>query len=329
MKFSIAVLAIGAMVVLTCECALAADKQQEGAALLAHASQLTNLERESDPPFLLRIDWTASTLAGGPARGKYVLHWASAERWREEISLANFTEVVVRGKDRVWSRRNLNAVPYAVRQMELLVENLWNLAPTDDETVAKISSRSQPGLPLKCVDLQKQNHAKRAFCFAPLGEIATVDRTSSEPAYEYSDSSPFGSRSFPRKMRVTRRGIPLIDAEVEDLANVNSPNELFSPPVGATERPTCAHPIGSKIVTKVAPIYQESARQQRQEGSVTLFAVIETDGSVQNATVIQTAGKDLDGAALTAVRQWRYSATMCGSIPIPVETELTVNFTLY
>ena len=43
MKFSIAVLAIGAMVVLTCECALAADKQQEGAALLAHASQLTNL----------------------------------------------------------------------------------------------------------------------------------------------------------------------------------------------------------------------------------------------------------------------------------------------
>ena len=83
------------------------------------------------------------------------------------------------------------------------------------------------------------------------------------------------------------------------------------------------------LVTKVTPIYPESARQQRQEGIVTLFAVIETDGSVQNATVIQTAGKDLDEAALTAVRQWRYSATMCGSIPIPVETELTVNFKLY
>jgi TonB family protein len=328
MKLSKAIVAVCGMVLLTCTSALAADKREEGAVLLSHASQLTNLEREGNAPFLLRISWTALTPAGGPAQGKYVLHWASPDRWRKEISLANFTEVVVRGKDRVWSKRNLNAVPFAVAQLNLLVENLWNLAPTQEETIARVFGRSEHGLPLKCVELRTQDHGRRIVCVAPSGDIATANLSISERVYEFFEASPFGSRSFPRWMRVTQSGIPLIGAEVEDLASDNSPNELFSPPAGATERPTCSHPTFPKVVTKEAPIYPMSARDQHQQGSVTLFVVIETDGSLQNATVIQTAGKDLDEAALTAVKQWRYNPAMCANTPIPTETEITVNFAL-
>jgi protein TonB len=36
----------------------------------------------------------------------------------------------------------------------------------------------------------------------------------------------------------------------------------------------------------------------------------------------------LDGAALDAVRQWRYSPTLLNGAPVPVIMTVTVNFTL-
>jgi TonB family protein len=316
------------VLLLTLASASAADKREQGTALLSHASQLTNLEREGDTPFLLRVNWTALTLASGPAQGKYSLLWVNADQWREEISLSNFTQVRVGSKDRVWTKRNLNVRPFVIGQIAGLVESLWKLAPSEDEAIEKVSRRSEHGVESNCVELQTKSRAKRTLCFAVSGEIADVTRYSSEPAYAYFDFFAFGARSFPRRLRITEHSSPVIVAEVEDLAPASSPNAgLFSPPAGATEAPTCAHPTGGKLVTKVPPTYPMSARQQHQQGSVTTFAIIQTDGSVQ-AEVIRTAGKDLDEAALTAVRQWKYSPTICGSTPIPLETEITVNFTL-
>ena len=308
---------------------LAADKRQEGEAVISRASQLSNLESEGSAPFVLRISWTALTLASGPAQGKYVLLWASVDKWREEVTLANFAQVRVGGKDRVWTKRNIDLRPYAVGQISSLVDNLWKLAPMQDENIVKVFTRSENGFSLKCVDLQKENRGKRTLCFSSSGEIVSSDSTSSGSVYEYSDFSAFGGRSFPRKLRVTKRGIPLIGAEVDDLAGETSSSaELFLPPAGAVEKQACEHPTQPKLVSKVSPTYPMSARQQHHEGSVIIFAVIETDGSVQNTAVIQTAGTDLDEAALTAVKQWRYSPTTCGNTPISEETEITVNFTL-
>jgi TonB family protein len=127
----------------------------------------------------------------------------------------------------------------------------------------------------------------------------------------------------------TRYGIPLIAAEIEKLASESSPSaELYLHPASAIEEPSCARSTEAEGVTKVPRIYPASARQQRQEGSVTMFAVIETNGSVQNATVIPTAGKALDEAALTAVKQWKYRPTTSGITPIPVETGITINCAL-
>jgi periplasmic protein TonB len=63
------------------------------------------------------------------------------------------------------------------------------------------------------------------------------------------------------------------------------------------------------------------------EGTVTLYAVIASDGTVRNL-------QSLDGppalvpAALAAVRQWRYSPSLLNGRPIQTERQIKIHFEL-
>ena len=81
-------------------------------------------------------------------------------------------------------------------------------------------------------------------------------------------------------------------------------------------------------LTKVAPVYPDSARAAGVEGTVIVKALIGSDGRVMHAE-IETGVPGLDAAALTAVRQWRFKpGTENGrpramSVGIPVSFHLT------
>lgn len=329
MKFSKTILTLGALLLLSCQSAVTADKKQEGVALLSHASQLTNFEGGDSSPFRLRIKWATLSNRSGPVGGRYGLLWVSQDQWREEITFSDFAQVKIGGKDRVWTKRSLSFRPRPVGQVLTLVESLGTLSVKSDETVTKVFSRSQAGSTLRCVDLQNHNQNKRTLCFSASGELATLHPSGAEVSYQYSDYASFGSRSFPRKMVVVESKTPLIEAQVEELVNESGNiSEMFRAPAGSVEQPSCANPTGGEVVQKVPPVYPPSVLQGQREGSVTMFVAIGTDGSVQNAAVIQTADLALDEAALAAVKQWRYKPTTCGAVPIPVETDITINFAL-
>jgi protein TonB len=77
----------------------------------------------------------------------------------------------------------------------------------------------------------------------------------------------------------------------------------------------------------VDPEYPELARQARARGVVIIEALIGPDGRVREAKVLRSVPL-LDAAALTAVRQWVYSPTLVGGVPVPVLMTITVNFNL-
>jgi len=57
------------------------------------------------------------------------------------------------------------------------------------------------------------------------------------------------------------------------------------------------------------------------------MAIIGKDGAIQNLQV--TAGHPLlTGAAMDAVKQWRYQPTLLNGEPVEVITQIDVNFTL-
>ena len=82
-----------------------------------------------------------------------------------------------------------------------------------------------------------------------------------------------------------------------------------------------------RLITKVAPSYPPLARQTRVQGDVTVDAVIDTGGNVDEMQII-SGHPLLLSAALAAVKQWKYEPTYLNDQPIPVQLIVVVTFRL-
>ncbi len=78
----------------------------------------------------------------------------------------------------------------------------------------------------------------------------------------------------------------------------------------------------------MSPEYPALARSAQVEGLVILEAVVGADGSVQEVTVLRSAGFAgiLDRAAIKSVRQWKYSPLLLNGQPTPFVLTVTLSF---
>ncbi len=84
--------------------------------------------------------------------------------------------------------------------------------------------------------------------------------------------------------------------------------------------------MAALLVHRVQPEYPALAIAMHLSGTVELQARIGTDGTVQALEVV-SGNAILAGAAIEAVRQWRYQPTRLDGQPVEVETHITVTFT--
>ncbi|MBZ5665550.1 MAG: TonB family protein [Acidobacteriia bacterium] len=104
-------------------------------------------------------------------------------------------------------------------------------------------------------------------------------------------------------------------------------------PVVIPTHPTVPKPLivsnlgEGSLVHRVQPAYPPLARQARVQGTVELRAIISKSGTIENLVVVR-GHPMLAGAAVEAVRQWRYRPYLLNNEPVEVETEVVVNFVL-
>jgi TonB family protein len=79
-------------------------------------------------------------------------------------------------------------------------------------------------------------------------------------------------------------------------------------------------------VRDVKPVYPPEALAAGVQGVVIIQATIDTSGDVVRAHVLRSVPM-LEEAALTAVRQWRFTPTHLNGVPTPIIMTVTVNFT--
>jgi periplasmic protein TonB len=104
---------------------------------------------------------------------------------------------------------------------------------------------------------------------------------------------------------------------------------------GGTGTGTATGPlrVGGQIrpptkVRDVRPAYPDLAKAARVQGPVTVECTISPDGRVENVRPV--AGHPLlQGAALEAVSQWRYTPTFLNGVAVPVIMTVTVHFILH
>ena len=100
-------------------------------------------------------------------------------------------------------------------------------------------------------------------------------------------------------------------------------------PVAPSVRPPrVSHVMEGNLISRVQPEYPALAKQARIQGTVVLRAVINREGKIQDLQVI-SGHPLLVQAAMNAVRQCRYRPYYLNDQAVEVETQVTVNFSLW
>ena len=85
--------------------------------------------------------------------------------------------------------------------------------------------------------------------------------------------------------------------------------------------------MAGNILSKATPIYPQEAKDAGISGTVVLHALISKEGTVKSLQVI-SGPKELQIAALDAVKQWTYRPYLLNGEPTEVDTTIMVNFNL-
>jgi TonB family protein len=85
--------------------------------------------------------------------------------------------------------------------------------------------------------------------------------------------------------------------------------------------------IPATVLERVNPVYPWHARSHGIGGEVILDATVAPNGSVRIVTVI-SGPPTLTDAAVTAVRQWRFSPALLNGKPVEVQQRITIRFKL-
>jgi periplasmic protein TonB len=110
--------------------------------------------------------------------------------------------------------------------------------------------------------------------------------------------------------------------------NPGPPPDSPKPVASAPKRIVAASVIeAAKVIYMPRPTYPPLAILARVQGTVRLHAIIGTDGTVQQLTVL-SGNPMLVPAAKETVATWRYQPTLLNSEPVEVDTEIDVIFVL-
>ena len=79
---------------------------------------------------------------------------------------------------------------------------------------------------------------------------------------------------------------------------------------------------------KVDPKYIRSAMNERVEGTVVLYAVINNEGHVSGVQVMESLDERLDESAISALSQWKFHPATRNSVPVEVDAVVEIPFRL-
>jgi TonB family protein len=164
-----------------------------------------------------------------------------------------------------------------------------------------------------------------------VGNVPTPRSEAQIPAQSYpllpsqSETSDMPLREVPATSLL---GLPEEAVSASSTVAISSRRSVKVPPGfnPQTQQPAKNLVVG-RLLKRVSPFYPDDAKEQRIEGTVRLHAVIGEDGTIQSVQPV-SGPQLLVGAAVTAVREWRYGPTIFEGHPIQVQDDIRLVFRL-
>ena len=83
-----------------------------------------------------------------------------------------------------------------------------------------------------------------------------------------------------------------------------------------------------RVLQDKKPQYTTKAMRERAQGSVEVEAVVNTEGTVDEARVVKALHPELDEQALLAVKAWKFAPGTKDGKPVPVLVDIEMTFAL-
>lgn len=302
------------------------DKARKAAAaLFAHANELANMMAADTPPYSLRIRVTGTGQLIGYPEGTYAVQFVSPSEFRESAAFgeAHFSEGAHGESANRW-RVDGNARRGLLEDI-FLRSLTYAYSPTALEfNGAKVSvtRRQEHGANLECVQ-QEENPLTKKACFDKSSGALRAALDDPGFVYQYDDFLSWGKHLAPTTILVFANNALIMRATVETLVTL-SPQQAqlanFAPPAGAAKlqpQESCSVQQ-ARLISSAIPNFPRDAGTPGGNGSVLFWGEIDENGQIEDAIVMQSAGKAYDQAALQAMKQWRYAPRkVCGE---PVAT---------
>jgi outer membrane biosynthesis protein TonB len=148
----------------------------------------------------------------------------------------------------------------------------------------------------------------------------------------YNDVSIFEGVYVGKNIELRNGSRTLLHIHIETLESyIPKDDALFATPTGAAYAPgrvtESGAVIAGNIIKRVAPMYPAFAKQQGIQGVVVLRAVITREGKIANLEPI-IGPPALIPPSMDAVKHWEYHPYLLNGVPVEVETQINVVFSL-
>jgi len=318
-------------------CSASKEDSISAESLIIQARKLQEIWTDGTPPITMRTEIQVWDAKGKSTTGQSVVTWLSSSRWREELEIANYKRVRVHDDKGYWQQSTLAFQPQIIFQLDSLLDSKTVLRLGAKQVLGKLKTRDKDGVRQKCAEVKWTTGTERVLCFDEASSnLLNVEYPGSEnqnppdiSRIEYSVFNPVGDKRIPFEVRAFRDRTVVVTAKVVGITPIIGDDPApFVAPKNSEFWPQCDDMQNPELINRVQPKYPTNARSNREQGKVVFYVIIESDGTPSHLTLIQRATPALESAAEEAVRQWRYKPASCGSMPIRVETSVSVDFWL-
>jgi TonB family protein len=178
------------------------------------------------------------------------------------------------------------------------------------------------------------NGVGTAYCFDSQKPVLVSSLMNHTITNQYSRIQSFENHNVAGHIEIVYAGKKSLEADLESSAEITADDAAFTPTPDAKEdipqiKTITVKPgpmVVGNLLERVEPVYPLYAKALKIGGIVMIKGVIGKDGRIKDAVVVFSPHPSLSGAALEAVRQWRYKPYMLNGEPVEVQTTINLAF---
>jgi len=179
------------------------------------------------------------------------------------------------------------------------------------------------------------------YCFETLEPALRSVYSYERVLTQYSDVTQTQGRYLARVVTFIEGDRKLLTARVDKVESIAVSNPAMRPPrtamrtevfvnrdVSLRDAELDMQQAQGMQIRRTEPVYPEEARKAGIQGKVELVAMIGTDGKIHDLRVVSAPAASLAAASFAAVSQWEYRPYLQNERPVPVQTTITVTFSM-